>query len=117
MDYSKHLNKEQLRAVTTVDVPLLISAGAGSGKTRVITYKIAYLIESLLKKPYHILALSFTNKSANEMKKRIETFIHNNNSPLRINTFHSLCTFILRRELNDSFIIIDEDDKKVDILV
>lgn len=112
MDYSKLLNKEQIKAVTTVDVPLLISAGAGSGKTRVITYKIAYLIQELHKNPYHILALSFTNKSANEMKNRIEAFIHNKNSGLRINTFHSLCTYILRRELSDSFIIIDEDDKK-----
>lgn len=110
MDFLKNLNKEQLKAVKTVDTPLLISAGAGSGKTRVITYKIAYLIHKLKLPPYSILGLTFTNKAADEMKRRIANF-KNNKENLWISTFHSLCTRILRKELNSNFIIIDQGDK------
>lgn len=110
MDFLKNLNKEQLKAVKTVDTPLLISAGAGSGKTRVITYKIAYLIHELKLPSHSILGLTFTNKAADEMKRRITNF-KNNKENLWISTFHSLCTRILRRELNNNFIIIDQSDK------
>lgn len=112
MDFLKKLNKEQLKAVETFDVPLLISAGAGSGKTRVITYKIAYLIHKLNISPDYILGLAFTNKASQEMKKRIRQFLHNKKLNLWINTFHSMCTIILRKELRSNFIIIDENDKK-----
>jgi len=111
VDFSKELNKEQLKAVETFDTPLFISAGAGTGKTRVITYKIAYLLQKLKKDPCNILALAFSNKAADEMKKRVIRFSENKKPDLWISTFHSLCTVILRREHPEDFIIIDDSDK------
>ena len=93
------LNQEQKNAVLYNEGPLRIIAGAGSGKTRVLTYKIAYLIDSLNVLPEKILALTFSNKAANEMKQRVFNLLSNNISnkiPI-VSTFHSLGAKILRR--------------------
>jgi ATP-dependent DNA helicase len=113
------LNQEQKNAVLYNEGPLRIIAGAGSGKTRVLTYKIAYLIDSLNVLPEKILALTFSNKAANEMKQRVFNLLSNNISnkiPI-VSTFHSLCAKILRREIHNmnypnDFQIIDELDQK-----
>ncbi len=112
MDILKELNPQQQEAVQTVNVPLLISAGAGSGKTRVITYKIIYLIKELKITPYHILGVTFTNKAADEMYRRVSHLLHQKKINLWISTFHSLCSYILKKEWKSPFIIIDENDKK-----
>lgn len=110
------LNKEQKEAVEFVDQPLLVLAGAGTGKTRVLTHKIAYLIKEKGISPQKILAATFTNKAAKEMKSRVESLLDTNVNNLWIGTFHSLCSRILRREaehLKDrdrNFIIYDTDD-------
>ncbi|MBA3247301.1 MAG: UvrD-helicase domain-containing protein, partial [Pyrinomonadaceae bacterium] len=119
MDFLKALNEQQREAVTTTDGPLLILAGAGSGKTRVITYRIAYLIAERGVAPYNILAVTFTNKAAGEMRERVEKILSDQrlqSAPL-ISTFHSLCVRILRRDIealeegyNPSFTIYDQDD-------
>ena len=115
MDLSM-LNEMQRLAVTTTEGPVIVMAGAGSGKTRVLTYRIAYLIESLGIDPYNILAVTFTNKAANEMKERVEKLLDMNVKNLWISTFHSFCARFLRREIyvldkyRPNFIIIDEDD-------
>jgi DNA helicase-2/ATP-dependent DNA helicase PcrA len=116
----KDLNAEQREAVETVEGPLLILAGAGSGKTRVITYRIAHLIEQAVVPPWQILAVTFTNKAAGEMKSRVEAMLApgaRTGSPL-ISTFHSLCVRILRRDIERmgagytrNFTIYDEDDQ------
>lgn len=95
------LNNEQKKAVLHTEGPLLIFAGAGCGKTKTLTYRIAYLIEEANVKPENILAVSFTNKAAREMKLRVEKIIKNKNiSKLTISTFHSFCVRILRKEIN-----------------
>jgi len=114
------LNNQQREAVTTVEGPLLIVAGAGSGKTRVITFRIAYLIKERGVRPENILAVTFTNKAADEMKTRVESLLegeHLTAAPL-ISTFHSLCVRILRREIDKlddgytrNFTIYDTDDQ------
>ncbi len=116
----ENLNAEQREAVETVEGPLLILAGAGSGKTRVITYRIAHLIERAQIPPWQVLAVTFTNKAAGEMKSRIETLLPHGlrtSSPL-ISTFHSLCVRILRRDIERldagytrNFTIYDTDDQ------
>ncbi|MEK6284938.1 MAG: UvrD-helicase domain-containing protein [Acidobacteriota bacterium] len=116
----KELNAQQQEAVQIVEGPLLVLAGAGSGKTRVITSRIAYLIEQAAVPPWQILAVTFTNKAAGEMKSRVEAALDpglRTSSPL-ISTFHSLCVRILRRNiqaLNEgysrSFTIYDQDDQ------
>jgi DNA helicase II / ATP-dependent DNA helicase PcrA len=115
LPFLKELNEVQREAVTTIDGPLLIVAGAGSGKTRVLTYRIAYLLASGVK-PWSVLALTFTNKAAKEMKDRIAGLVgHQAASPLWMGTFHSVFSRILRREaetigFTSSFTIYDTDD-------
>ena len=93
----KGLNKEQFEAVTHVDGPLLVIAGAGSGKTRVLTHRIAYLIAECNVKPWNIIAITFTNKAAKEMKERIEKIVGDMAKDMWVGTFHSMCVRILRR--------------------
>jgi len=115
MDYSKILNKEQAEAVLYNDGPLLILAGAGSGKTRVLTYKMAYLIQKCGVHPDSILGVTFTNKAAQEMKERVANLL-GARKPVWICTFHSACVRILRRDadklgISKNFVIYDEYDK------
>ena len=115
-EFLKGLNKEQAEAVLYFDSPLLILAGAGSGKTRVITYKIAYMIEELKYKPDRILAVTFTNKAAREMKERVEGLV-GSSAPVLVSTFHSFCVRLLRAHsvrvgYQPNFLILDSDDKK-----
>ncbi len=112
---TEDLNKNQKEAVLYNEGPLLVFAGAGSGKTKVITYKIAYLIEDMRVSPSRILAVTFTNKAANEMKERVERLLGKNMRGLWIGTFHSICARILRREIpvlgyEKNFTILDEED-------
>lgn len=114
-NYFKDLNSAQIEAVTYIDGPLLVYAGAGSGKTKVITYKIAYLIDAISIRPSQILAVTFTNKAAQEMKERTESIIGEEIKDLFIGTFHSICAKILRKEIKllgykENFSILDEDD-------
>ncbi len=115
------LNEVQYQAVIYNDGPQLIFAGAGSGKTKVITYKIAYLIEKENLLPWQILALTFTNKAANEMLERVNNLLKSNYSNLWISTFHSFANKILRMEAHNlgytnNFIIYDEQDRKSAIM-
>ncbi len=117
MDLKNLLNKEQCEAAITVDGPLLILAGAGSGKTRVLTYRIAHMIEDLNIYPSQILAITFTNKAAGEMKDRVRALVGNVADNMWISTFHSSCVRILRREIdklgyNKNFTIYDSYDQK-----
>ncbi len=119
MDILSSLNPQQIEAVKTTDGPLLILAGAGSGKTRVITVRIAYLIAETQVAPHNILAVTFTNKAAGEMRSRVAELTKDqklNSNPL-ISTFHSLCVRILRQDIDKldegytrSFTIYDTDD-------
>ncbi len=121
MDHLAGLNAEQRAAASTVTGPILILAGAGSGKTRVITFRIAHLIEACGVRPYEILAVTFTNKAAAEMKARVEKLLSAESrvsSPL-LSTFHSLCVRILRRDIERLdrgytrlFTIYDSDDQQ-----
>ena len=111
------LNTQQLKAVKTVKHPVLVFAGAGSGKTRVLTYKIWHLIKEKIYKPNEILALTFTNKAATEMKERIKESI--NCDGVNVGTFHSIGARILRRHIgylnekyNNDFTIYDVSDQK-----
>lgn len=111
------LNEKQYEAVTSDQKYLRIIAGAGSGKTRVLTYRIAYLIEERGYAPSSILAITFTNKAAEEIKHRIEKLLDRSVSQLKVATFHSFCSRILREECKainypSSFSVIDEDDQK-----
>jgi len=112
----KGLNKEQVQAVKTTEGPLLIMAGAGSGKTRVLTHRIAYLIVEKRVNPYNILAITFTNKAAREMKERIQGLLGGAAESIWISTFHSMCVRILRRDIerigiNRNFTILDTTDQ------
>ena len=109
------LNSEQKKAVTTTEGPLLVLAGAGSGKTRVLTTRIAYLIEELGINPENILAITFTNKAAKEMKERILTMLGPIAYKIQISTFHSFGLYLLKRHYsllgyNHNFTILDSDD-------
>ena len=111
------LNNKQKEAVLQTDGPCLIIAGAGSGKTKVLTHKIAYLIKEKNVLPWNILAITFTNKAANEMKTRTEKLLDGMANDLWIGTFHSICVRMLRKFIdrigyNTSFIIFDTSDQK-----
>tara|TARA_Y100001970_G_scaffold267854_1_gene358343 strand:- start:16738 stop:18873 length:2136 start_codon:yes stop_codon:yes gene_type:complete len=113
----KSLNSKQQEAVLDVGGPMLVFAGAGSGKTRVLTYKIAHLIESSGLPPEHILAVTFTNKAAQEMKMRIHELVDSNLKGITIGTFHSIGAMILRRQISkigwtSDFTIYDQTDAK-----
>jgi len=116
IDYKDELNQAQYEAVTTTEGALLVLAGAGTGKTRVITYRIAHLINNIGVMPWNILAVTFTNKAAGEMKERILKLVDPDNSDIWIGTFHSICLRLLRRdghmaELASGFGILDQDDR------
>ena len=111
------LNAQQKEAVFHTEGPLLILAGAGSGKTRVITHRIAYLIEEMGVRPWNILAITFTNKAAAEMRTRVEEIAGFGSDQIWVSTFHSTCVRILRRHIDrlgydNSFTIYDTDDQK-----
>ena len=112
------LNKEQKEAVTTVEGPLLLLAGAGSGKTRALTHRIAYLIGEMGVSPWNILAITFTNKAAEEMRERVDDLVGFGADQVWVSTFHSACMRILRRHIDrlgfdNGFTIYDTDDQKV----
>src|SRR5258708_4068425 len=105
------LNPDQQKVVKNTDGPMIILAGAGSGKTRVLTYKVLYLLQTKKIEPEDMLLVTFTNKAAKEMKERIEKFLSHGGRPT-ITTFHSLCAKILRIDghhagLTNSYIIYD----------
>ncbi len=111
------LNSRQREAVDYTGGPLLVLAGAGSGKTRVLTAKIAGIIEEGYAEPWEILAMTFTNKAAQEMRERVESILPGKGSRVKLGTFHSICAWILRREAhylgyNENFTIYDADDQK-----
>ena len=117
MDLIQGLNPQQKEAVLHTEGPLLVLAGAGSGKTRVLTHRIAYLIEEKGVAPYNILAITFTNKAAKEMKERIENIIGPRALDTWTGTFHSCCIRILRREItrigfDSNFVIYDTGDQE-----
>ncbi len=117
MDYSGVLNKPQYEAVTHTEGPLLIIAGAGSGKTRVLTYRTAYLLQEKNVAPWNIMAITFTNKAANEMRERINKLTGSGGKSVWISTFHSACARILRAYIDrigytSSFSIYDTDDSR-----
>lgn len=116
-DILKGLNDKQYEAVVNTEGPCLVIAGAGSGKTKVLTHKIAYLIGEKGVHPWDILAITFTNKAANEMKERIEGLVGEAAKDIWMGTFHSICVRILRRFIDrigfdSSFIIFDTSDQK-----
>ena len=116
-DILEGLNDKQYEAVVTTEGPCLVIAGAGSGKTKVLTHKIAYLVQEKNILPWDILAITFTNKAANEMKERISLLIGDTAKDMWVGTFHSICVRILRRFIdrigfNTSFIIFDTSDQK-----
>jgi DNA helicase-2/ATP-dependent DNA helicase PcrA len=116
-DFLNDLNQQQQKAIQHTDGPLLIVAGAGSGKTRVLTYRIAYLIDQEIARPHEILALTFTNKAAREMQGRIRQLIDNRASRLWMGTFHSIFSKILRFEaekigFDSNYSIYDSNDSK-----
>ena len=128
LDLLQDLNDRQKEAVQTTDGPLLIIAGAGSGKTRVLTHRVAHLIQDKAISPFNILAVTFTNKAANEMKQRLIKLLGyktdvfcsyspfvNSNLPT-VGTFHAVCVQILRKTIHlldfeNNFIIYDESDQ------
>ncbi|GIP60288.1 DNA helicase PcrA [Paenibacillus woosongensis] len=110
------LNPEQRKAVVTTEGPLLIMAGAGSGKTRVLTHRIAYLIATRKAPPWAVLAITFTNKAAREMQERVSQLVGQEGKDIWVSTFHSMCVRILRRDIerigfSSSFSILDSTDQ------
>lgn len=110
MDIKNLLNESQYEAVVNTEGPVLVLAGAGSGKTRVVTYKIAYLVKEIGVNPFNILAITFTNKAANEMKERAEELLERSINGMWIGTFHSICVRILRKHYSSNFTIYDTQD-------
>ncbi len=116
-DILKGLNDKQYEAVINTEGPCLVIAGAGSGKTKVLTHKIAYLIQEKHVAPWNILAITFTNKAANEMKERVAKLVGEDAKDLWMGTFHSICVRILRTHIDkigfdSSFIIFDTSDQR-----
>ena len=116
-DILSGLNDKQYEAVVKTEGPCLVIAGAGSGKTKVLTHKIAYLITEKNVKPWNILAITFTNKAANEMKERIANIVGDDAKDIWMGTFHSICVRVLRKFIDrigfdSSFIIFDTSDQK-----
>src|SRR6185295_12693903 len=116
MSLLSSLNPAQQEAVTHTDGPLLILAGAGSGKTRVITYRIAHLLGTNQAAPDEVLAVTFTNKAAEEMRARVEQLVGEDCRRIWLSTFHSLCARLLRREapaigLSRDFVVYDSSDQ------
>jgi DNA helicase-2/ATP-dependent DNA helicase PcrA len=117
MSLLKDLNPVQQKAVLETEGPLLVFAGAGSGKTRVLTYRIAYLIQEKLVPPWNIFAVTFTNKAADEMRERVEKLLGSSAKGTWISTFHSACARILRQYIEHlgfqrNFVIYDEQDQE-----
>ena len=123
-EFLNSLNPQQQKAVTTINGPLLVFAGAGSGKTRVLTHRIAYLIYSKIADPWQIMAVTFTNKAAGAMKERVNQLLEGNatsqSSRVMLGTFHSVALRILRKEaasnknrvqIDPSFVIYDTQDQ------
>lgn len=115
--YLDKLNDKQLEAVTTIDGPVLVLAGAGSGKTTVLANRVAYILQHSDIQPWNILAITFTNKAANEMRERIEKIVGDYAKQMWIGTFHSVCVRILRKHItkvnyNSNFVIFDSADTK-----
>jgi len=115
LEIEKYLNPQQVKAVKNTDGPLLVIAGAGSGKTRVLTYRIAYLIKVMGVDPFSILAITFTNKAAREMKNRVTALVGKIGQYMWVSTFHSFCARFLRSEIHNlgmsrNYVIYDEDD-------
>lgn len=113
----EQLNDKQKEAVLTTEGPLLIAAGAGSGKTRVLTHRIAYLVEMKDVNPWNILAITFTNKAANEMKERVQQLVGDKAEAIWVSTFHAMCARILRREAafvgyTNNFSIVDPSEQQ-----
>lgn len=111
------LNEEQKQGVFTAEGPVLLLAGAGSGKTRVLTHRIAYLIDEMGVQPWNIMAITFTNKAAGEMRERVDRIIGHGSEQIWVSTFHSTCVRILRRYIDrlgfdNNFTIYDTDDQK-----
>src|ERR687898_3411073 len=114
--YLADLSPAQREAVVTTEGPLLVIAGAGSGKTRVLTYRVAHLIRAIGVKPNEILAITFTNRAANEMRERLERLLGDEAKRIWIMTFHAACGRILRREAErlgytSRFTIYDQADQ------
>ncbi len=124
IDLLEGLNPEQKRAVQTTEGPLLIQAGAGSGKTMVLTHRIAHIISSHKATPYNILSVTFTNKAAKEMRERVAKLLgenaQNRSFMPYMGTFHSICVRLLRQDgeyagLPRTFVIFDESDRETAI--
>ena len=114
--YLDGLNPEQRRAVEAIDGPVLVLAGAGTGKTRVLTTRIAHIIATGSAYPSQILAVTFTNKAAREMKERVATLMPGMKEPPFLGTFHSFCNDVLRRDIHhlgraSTFVILDHGDQ------
>ena len=122
IDYKTCLNKQQEQAVTSTAQHLRIIAGAGTGKTRALTYRIAFLLSERIVLPSQLVAITFTNKVANEMKERVQSLTEQYNLPIDrmplITTYHSFCLRFLRKEISylpgftKNFTIADDDDQK-----